>query len=159
MGDKYKSQIESSVVETIKEKLDVLDCYKPLCLDEISPKVKAHHYIFLKHVKENGFSIKNVILFTKHFGPASGYTHFVWKEEGTESLKNRQETINNIGKNLPKFFSWAHQAKSKALVSLLIHDQVSPAQFRSLYPELTCDCSIADNVNSKAVDERMQLIL
>ena len=77
MGDKYKSQIESSIVETIKEKLDALDFCKPLCLDEISPKGKAHHYIFLKRVKENGFSIKNVILFTKHFGPASGYTHFV----------------------------------------------------------------------------------
>ena len=157
--EKYKSQIESSVVETIKEKLDALDFYKPLCLDEICPKGKAHHYIFLKHVKENGFSIKNVILFTKHCGPASGYMHFVWKEEGTESLTNRQETINNIEKNLPKFFSCAHEAKSKALVSLLMHDQVSSAQFHSLYTELTGDCSIADNANSKAGDERMQLIL
>ena len=159
LGNKYKSQIESSVVETIKEKPDTLDFYKPLCLDEICPKSKAHRYIFLKHVKENGFSVKNVILFTKRYGPASGYTHFVWKEEGTESLTNRQETINNIGKNLPKFFSRTHKAKSKALVSLLMHDQVSPAQFCSLYTELTGDFSIADNRNSKAVDERMQLIL
>ena len=62
------------------------------------------------------------------------------EEEETESLTNRQETINNIGKNLPKFFSCAHEAKSKALVSLLMHDQVSPAQFRSFYTELTGDC-------------------
>ena len=133
-------------------------------MDEICPKGKAHPYIFLKHVflkhvKENGFSIKNVILFTKHYGPASGYTHFVWKEEGTEPLTNRQETINNIGKNLTKFFSHVHKAKSKALVSLLMHDQVSPAQLRSLYTEPTGDCSIADNGNSKAADGRMQLIL
>ena len=86
-------------------------------MDEICPKGKAHHYIFLKHIKENDFSIKNVILFTKYYGPASGYMHFVWKEEGTESLTNRQKTINNIGKNLPKFFYWAHKTKSKALVS------------------------------------------
>ena len=44
-------------------------------------------------------------------------------------------------------------------MSLLMHDQVSPAQFCSLYTELTGDFSIADNRNSKAVDERMQLIL
>ena len=103
LRDKYKSQIESSVVETIKEKLDNLDFYKLLCLDRICPKGKVHHYIFLKHVKENGFSIKNVILFTKHYGPASRYTHSVWKEEGTESLTNRQETINKIGKTYLKF--------------------------------------------------------
>ena len=30
LGDKYKRQIESSVVETIEEKLDTLDFYKPL---------------------------------------------------------------------------------------------------------------------------------
>ena len=128
-------------------------------MDEICPKGKAHRYIFLKHVKENGFSIKNIILFTKHYGLASGYTHFVWKEEGTESLLNRQETINNLRKNLPKFLSRVHKAKSKTLVSLLMHDQVSPAQLCSLYTELTGNCSIADNANSKAVDEWMQLIL
>ena len=70
LGDKYKSQIESSDVKTIEEKLDTLDFYKPLCLDEICPKVKVHRYIFLKHVKENGFLLKSVILFTKHYGPA-----------------------------------------------------------------------------------------
>ena len=40
-----------------------------------------------------------------------------------------------------------------------MHDQVSLAQFCSLYTELTGDCSIADNANSKPVDEWMQLIL
>ena len=40
-----------------------------------------------------------------------------------------------------------------------MHDQVSPAQFHPLYTELTGVCNIADNANSKAVDEQMQLIL
>ena len=36
---------------------------------------------------------------------------------------------------------------------------MSPSQFRAIYSELTGDCSIADNSNSKAVDERVQLLL
>ena len=40
-----------------------------------------------------------------------------------------------------------------------MHDKISPAEFRTIYSELTSDVSIADNSNSKAVDERMTLIM
>ena len=55
--------------------------------------------MFLKHLKESGYTIKNIILFTKHYDPASGYTHFVRKEDlHSDTLTNRQETINIISK-------------------------------------------------------------
>ena len=40
-----------------------------------------------------------------------------------------------------------------------MHDQISPGQFRTIYKELTRDCSVSDNKVSKEMDERMQLIL
>ena len=40
-----------------------------------------------------------------------------------------------------------------------MHDKISPAEFRAIYSELTGDISVADNSNSKAVDERMKLIM
>ena len=96
----------------------------------------------------------------KHSGPASGYTHFVSKKVlHSDTLTNRQETINTISKGLPKFFSKAHKSKCKSLVSPLMQDKISLAQYRIPYSELTGDCSVTDNANSKAVDERNELIL
>ena len=116
--------------------------------------------MFLKHLKESGCAIKNVILFMKHCGPASGYTYFVWKEDlHSDTLTNRQETINPISKSLTKYFSRVHKSKCKPLVSLLMLDKISPVQYRSLYSELTGDWSVTDNANSKAVDERIAFIL
>ena len=74
-------------------------------------------------------------------------------------LINWQETINHIVRSLPKFFSHAHKSKCKALTSLVMHDKVSPAEFCAIYSELTGDVSVANNSNSKAVDECMKLIM
>lgn len=40
-----------------------------------------------------------------------------------------------------------------------MQDKISLAQYRIPYSELTGDCSVTDNANSKAVDERNELIL
>ena len=37
--------------------------------------------------------------------------------------------------------------------------KIFPARYRTLYSDLTGDCSVTDNSNSKAVDERIELIL
>ena len=96
----------------------------------------------------------------KHYEPVSVYTHCVWKEDlHSDTLTNRQETINTISKSLPKFFSRAHKSNCKSLVSLLRHNKISPAQYCTLYSELIGDCSVTDNANSKAVYERIELIL
>ena len=80
----------------------------------------------LKPWKESGRSIKKVILFIKHYGLASGcthYTHFI--------PISRDSTVV----------------------------QLSPAQYHTLHSELTGDCSVTDNCNSKAVDERIKLVI
>ena len=38
-------------------------------------------------------------------------------------------------------------------------DKITPAQFRSIYHELTGDTSVSDNTNSKEVDNRLKMIL
>ena len=47
----------------------------------------------------------------------------------------------------------------KELENLIILDKISPAQFRMLYRELTGDCSVSDNSQSKQCDERWQTII
>ena len=144
----------------MEEKLDTLDFYNAVCLDKIFLKGKAYHYMFLKHLKESGCTIKNAILFTEHFGPASGYTHSEWKEDlHSDTLTNRQETINTLSKGFPKLFSRAHRSKCKSLTSLLMHNKIYPAQYHNLYLELTGDCIVTDNASSKAVNERIELVL
>ena len=96
----------------------------------------------------------------KHYDPVSVYTHCIWKEDlHSDTLTNRQETINTISKSLPKFFSRAHESNCKSLVTLLMHNKISPAQYCTLYSELIGDCSVTDNANSKAVDKRIELEL
>ena len=67
--------------------------------------------------------------------------------------------MSTISKGLPKFFSRTHKSKRKSLVFLLMHNKISSAQYCTLYSELTGDCSVTDNSNSKVVDERIKLIL
>ena len=40
-----------------------------------------------------------------------------------------------------------------------MHNKISPRQFRTIYKEVTGDCSVSDNKVSKDMDKRMQLIL
>ena len=40
-----------------------------------------------------------------------------------------------------------------------MHDKIYPAQYRTLYSDLTGNYSVTDNANSKAVDKRINLIL
>ena len=102
----------------MEEKLGTLDFHGPACLDEIFPKGKAHRYMFVKHLKESGCTIKNAILFTKHYDPTSGYTHFVWKEVlHSDTLTNRQETIYMISK-VCLSFSLEHTTQNGSLWSL-----------------------------------------
>ena len=89
-----------------------------------------------------------------------GYIQFVRRKNlHSDILTNGQETIKTISKSLPNFFSKAHKSKCKPLVTLLMLDKISPAQYHTLYSELTVDCSVTDNRNSKVVDERIELIL
>ena len=40
-----------------------------------------------------------------------------------------------------------------------MQDKISPGHFRTIYKELTGDCSASDNKISKDMEEKMQLIL
>ena len=62
-------------------------------------------------------------------------------------------------RSLPKFFSCANKSKYKALTLLDMHDKISPAEFRTIFSELTNDVSIANSFNPKAVDECIKLIM
>ena len=46
----------------------------------------------------------------------------------------------------------------KELTNLIMLDKILPAQFRMLYRELTSDCSVSDNSQSKQCDERWQTL-
>ena len=161
VGQTYSSKREQKLIEVLEAKLSNVENYDPVNIDEDLLGNRAHRHMFLKHLRENGLITNNVILFVRYYGPALGNTHFIWKEDPIEmdNLTVRQDVIHDIEKKLPKFFSRAHKAKVRELTSLVMLDKMSPAQFRTIYSELTGDYSVTDNTKSKIVDERMQLIL
>ena len=76
---------------------------------EIFLKGKAHHHMFLKHLKESDCTIKNVI-FLQSIMALLQVVLIVWKEDlNSDTLTNRQDIINTISKGRPKFFSGAHK--------------------------------------------------
>ena len=72
---------------------------------------------------------------------------------------NRLGVIEEIKQSLPKFFFRAHKKKMKELTNLIMLEKISPTQFHMLYRELTGDCSVSDNSQSKQCDERWQTII
>ena len=76
-------------------------------------------------------------------------------------MTQRHNVIEQIKKDLPKYASCCHKKQSQKLLSLIMHDKISPGQFRTIhiYKELTGDCSVSDNKVSKDLGETIQLIL
>ena len=72
------------------------------------------------------------------------------KRPNNAHLSNRLSQI--------KFFSRAHKRKEKETMQFLLLEKITPAQFRSMYRELTSDDSVSDNQNSKEVNDRMKMI-
>ena len=89
-----------------------------------------------------------------------GSVIFAWKEDCAKNCKIQQHNaIRQIKKDLLKYASHCHKKQSQKLLSSKMHDKISPGQFRTIYKELTGDYSVSDNRISKAMDERMHLIL
>ena len=82
----------------------------------------------------------------------------MWSEDMTYK-DNHMGVIEEIKQSLPKFFSRAYKKKMKELTNLIMLDKILPAQFCMLYQELTCDCSVADNSQSKQCDKKCQTII
>ena len=155
----YTIQREQYSMEYILEKLEFTDYYEPVFLGNIIPAHKAHRYAFIKKLKTLGLEVPGVVLFCHHYGPANGNIYLIWKEGIKEYLTLRQNLIDRVVGELPKYFSRSHKQRVKVLTNLIMQDKISTAQFRALYRELTGDESVADNAVSKSVDERTRLIL
>ena len=56
-------------------------------------------------------------------------------------------------------FLQSTQKKMKELTDLTMLDKILPTQFCMLYQELTSDCSVSDNSQSKQCDKRWQTII
>ena len=83
----YTSSHEANLVSSIIEQLNDADFYELVNLNH--EKVhEAHRYTLIKHAKEKGLPIPNVMLFSCHHGPAVGGTfHYTWKESsGNETV-------------------------------------------------------------------------
>ena len=134
------SKKEVVVIQSILEKLDSLDIFEPLNIDTFLPSAHHQHYRILNNIKEQGLPRYNNSLFSQEYGSSLGYTYFIWKEVEEESREaERCSVIESIKAKLPKYFSHVHKQKAKKTLSLLMMDKITPAQFRSIYHELTGD--------------------
>ena len=154
------SKKEVAVIQSILEKLDSLDIFEPLNINTFLPSARHERYRILNNIKKQGLPRYNNSLFSQEYGSSLGYTYFIWNGlEGESRETERCSVIESIKAKLPKYFSCAHKQKAKKTLSLLMMDKISPAQFRSIYHELTGDASVSDNTNSKEVDNRLKMIL
>ena len=65
----YPSKREKATVELLGDKLSCIDLYEPINIDEYLKGHRAHHYVFMKHLKDKGHPIDNVILYVRYYGP------------------------------------------------------------------------------------------
>ena len=88
-----------------------------------------------------------------------GRVIFALKKDCAKNCEiQRHKAIEQIIKGLPKYASRCHKKQSQKLLSLTMHEKVSPEQFRTIYKEFTGDCSVSNNKISKNMDKRIQLI-
>ena len=155
----YPYRQNRDFVEALRDQSAVIDLHTPVYIDQYLVGNKVHRYLFLKHLQSSVLLTTNVIFFTRYYAP--GNTHFLWKENlnEPENVTFRNGATKSVEKQLSKCFSRAHKAKVKQLTSLVMEDKLSPAQFRSIYNELTGNSSVTDNIKSKDVDVRIPTII
>ena len=78
----YKNERERKAILDIEEKLSELECYEPICVDEYFPLNRAQKYTFVKHVLENGLTIK-CALFSQSYKGSLGNTYSMWCKDMT----------------------------------------------------------------------------
>ena len=155
----YTSHRDKIFIEAIIDHLEIADFYEEIEIGKYLPQLKAHRYSCLRNFKSKGMPINGVMLYTKQYGPANGFIHFLWKEEADVDLTARQNTIERITQQLPKYSSRAYKKRVQTITSLIMEDKITSSQFRVIFQELIGDQSSADNRVCKAADERIKLIL
>ena len=106
--------------------------------------------------KRDRRSIDEKFLYTKHYCPTNGYSHYVWKEDNDSDqiLTSHQEVIDRINKNLPEYSSSAYKIKVKQPKSLTMEDKKMESQFRNPFQELTGHKSLIKKKVCKCVDDK-----
>ena len=80
-----------------------------------------------------------------YFEEAKGNTYFMCRDPNNLShLSDQQNVITVIQNTLPKYFSRAHKRIVRTMVENVMFDQISPAQFRLIFREITEDNSALD---------------
>ena len=115
----------------------------------------------LKKLKENGISSENTISFSQHYAGAKGNVYFIWKEDSISdnNLSLRNELIENLVRSLRKYFSRGSKQRMKTLTENLMLENISCAEFRVIYAELTGDQSVCETKITKEVDEPLKTIM
>ena len=95
-----------------------------------------------------------------YFEEAKGNTYFMCRDPNNLShLSNQQNVITVIQNTLPKYFSRAHKRIVRTMVENVMFDQISPAQFRLIFREITEDNSALDTKQQAKFNLKMQTIM
>ena len=157
----YKLQRERNAIEQVLTDLESKDFYEPVSVDYYFLERRSYGYLFYKNLKSFGIPLGNTILFAQYYTGSKGNKYFIWKEDPTSEnkLTERQRTIEQVTRMLPKYFSRSHKRKIRYLTEQVMFDKISPAQFRFIYQEITGDETVPDNKKLAEYDERIRLII
>ena len=137
VSKKYPTN-ELLFIESILEKLDSLDPFQHLHINNSSIPTKHHRrYRVLQNLKQNDLPRTKTALFWQEYGNNLGNTYFICKAIDSESnATERNEVIQSIKSKLPKYFSRGYKRKAKEMMSLIISEKITPGQFCSMWREL-----------------------
>ena len=154
----YKIKQEHEALESLIDCLEKKDFYEPISVDYHFTERRSYRRAFYKHLKEQGITIENVMLFAQYYRGASGNKYFVWREDPKSTEHYRNKTIEVV-QNLPKYFSRSHKQKVRKLTEKVMFNKISLAQFRFIYREITGDDTSSENIKQTEYDERINLII
>ena len=91
--------------------------------------------------------------------PCSGNNYYIWKEDLSDKRHTeRLKTVNFVIELLAKYFSQSHKKRVRKAMELIMQDKILPAQYHTIYHELTGDKSVSYHHFSKETDEKMKMI-
>ncbi|CAG2219397.1 PIP5K [Mytilus edulis] len=146
-----KSKEVKPQYSAMKERLDQLNFYEPVFVNEFSPRDKIDRRYWLEHLSLP-FPVK---IYTHHHGNYFGNFVFIWKID--EDLKHGDgdlEAIDVVREGLPMFST---RAMRREFINRYTSagSQYKPAILRDVFRFLTQDSSSAETSQQSEVDERV----
>ena len=133
--------------------------FEAIDVTDMLPEDRFKRYRLVSFIREKRFSGFAACMFCYAPGGSVPNIYFIWKEP-SESIELETERAHIQGRlmaEMPVFHTRQMRKEFQAKADLICN--LSPAQVRNIYKELTGDESVSENTVSKEMDTRMRAVM